>query len=308
MGPAHADGVESGMKPLMDVLAPIRKLDRYQQQHKPLALFFATIKKNSDDQAGSFAVAVAFYAFFAVFPMLLVFMTVLGYVLAGDTSLMNSVKDSVLGRFPVIGQTLQHDSLHGNVLALISGIALSLWSSLGITGAMITALDHIWAIPQQERANFFKKKLRGLLVLFAVGTLFVIATAASGIVSSGLGGGAVLHVFGIIVSFLVNVVVFLASFTFLCSAPPAWRKLLPGAIAAGVVWTVLQYLGGLYIGHIKQSNSAYGTFALVLGILAWLHLGAQLTMYCAELNTVLEERRWPRSLFGDERTAAVRAS
>ena len=132
----------------------------------------------------------------------------------------------------------------------------------------------------------------------------MIATGASGIVSSGLGGGAALKVFGVIFSFLVNVFVFLTAFMLLCSAPPPWRKLLPGAVAAGVVWTVLQLLGGLYIDHIKKSGSAYGTFALVLGILAWLHLGSQLTMYCAELNTVLEGKRWPRSLLGDQQAPA----
>ncbi|MDE3131885.1 MAG: YihY/virulence factor BrkB family protein [Acidobacteriota bacterium] len=284
----------------MDALAPIRSFDRFQQRHKPLALLFATIRKNGEDQSGSFAVAVAFYAFFAVFPLLLVFVTILGYVLAGDHALMTSVRKSVLGQFPVIGQTLQHNRLHGDVLALASGVALSLWSSLGVTGAMITALDHVWAIPPHERAGFLRAKLRGLLVLLAVGSLFVVASGASGAVSSGLGGGALLYLGGIVVSFLVNVGVFLISFRFLCSAPPAWRKLLPGAIAAGVMWTALQLLGGFYIDHIKQSNSAYGTFALVLGILAWLHLGAQLTMYCAELNTVLAGRRWPRALLGGE--------
>jgi membrane protein len=287
----------------MDVFEPIRRFDRFQQRHEPLTLVCATLRKFNDDQAASFAVAVAFYAFFSIFPLLLVFMTVLGYVLSGDHSLMVSVRDSVLGRFPVIGQSLQHDRLHGSALALAAGIALSLWSSLGVTGAITTAQDHVWAIPQDERANFLKKRLRGLAVLSAVGLLFVIATGASGIVSSGLGGGAALKVSGVIFSLLVNVFVFLTAFMLLCSAPPPWRKLLPGAIAAAVVWTVLQLLGGLYIDHIKQSGSAYGTFALVLGILAWLHLGAQLTMYCAELNTVLEGKLWPRSLLGPQQEA-----
>ena len=230
----------------MDVFKPIRRFDRFQQRHKPLAVTVATANKFSYDQATSFAVAVAFYTFFSIFPLLLVFMTVLGYVLSGDHSLMISVRDSVLGRFPVIGQSLQHDRLHGSALALTAGIALSLWASLGVTGAMTTALDHVWQIPRQDRASFVTTKLRGLMVLFAVGLLFVIATGASGIVTSGLGGGTALQVFGVIVSFLVNVVVFLIAFTFLCSAPPPWRKLLPGAIAAGVMWTVLQLLGGLY--------------------------------------------------------------
>ena len=73
---------------------------------------------------------------------------------------------------------------------------------------------------------------------------------------------------------------------------------MPGAIVAAFLWEALQILGGVYINHIKHTDSAYGTFALVLGILAWLHLGAQMTVYCAEFNTVLAKRAWPRALLG----------
>jgi inner membrane protein YhjD len=292
----------------MDVLAPVRGFDRFQQRHTLLAVPVATIKKFGDDEAGSFAVVVAFYAFFSVFPLLLVFMTVLGYVLAGDQSLMTSVRDSVLGRFPVIGDSVRHDSLKGSALALVAGILLSLYSSLGVTGAITNAFDHVWEIPQPDRENFLLKKLRGMLMIVCLGTLFVIASGASGIASAGLGGGALLHVLGIVFAFLLNLGLFLASFKYLCSDAPGLRSLLPGAAVAAVGWVLLQLGGGAYIDHIKHTSSAYGTFALVLGILAWLHLGAQLTVYCAEFNTVLKDRRWPQSLLGDDQTATQRSA
>ncbi len=282
----------------MNVLAPIHKFDRFQQKHEVLAVPAATIKKFSDDSASTYAVAVAFYAFFSVFPLLLVALTILGYLLAGDPTLLHSVRDSVLGNFPVIGDSIKNDKLKGHALGLIVGVALLLWSSLGVTGAINNALDHVWAIPNTERANYFVKKLRGLLLLMALGTLFVVASGVSGIVSGPLGGPA-LKVFGIIVSILINVGLFLAAFHFLCSDPPGWRSLLPGTIGAAILWEVLQVGGGVYIDHIKNSSSAYGTFALVLGILAWIHLGSQITVYCAELNTVLAKKAWPRPLFGD---------
>ena len=281
----------------MDLLGPIRKFDQLQQRHAALAIPAATLKKFLDDDASTYAVAVAFYAFFAVFPLLLLFVTILGYVLAGDHSLLDSVRNSVLGNFPVIGTTLENHRLKGDALALVAGVVLLLWSSLNVTGRATNALDHVWAIPRHERDNFFQKKLRGLLLLLVLGLLFVIASGTSGVVSSGLGGPA-LKAFGIIFSILLNIGLFLASFKFLCSEPPEWRKLLPGAIAAAFLWEPLQVLGGVYIEHIKHSSSAYGTFALVLGILAWLHLGAQMTVYCAELNTVLDRRAWPRALLG----------
>lgn len=72
----------------------------------------------------------------------------------------------------------------------------------------------------------------------------------------------------------------------------------PGALVSAVVWEILQYVGGLYINHIHHSENAYGDFALVLGLLAWLHLGAQGTTFAAELNVVIARREWPRTLFG----------
>jgi len=280
----------------MDALAPVRRFDRYQQRHKPLALLVATIKKFSDDQAGNQAVVVAFYAFFSLFPLLLVFVTVLGYVLAGDTSLMNSVSNSVLGRFPVIGASLANEHLKGDALALVVGVLLSTWSGSNVTSAMSSALERVWEIPRKDRANFLQKKVRGVLLLMLLGALFIVASAASGVVSGGLGGWP-LKIVGYLVAIVLNFGLFLASFHFLCEEPPDRAELVPGAAVAAILWTVLQSLGGVYIKHIGQSASTYGTFALVLGILTWLHLGTQMTLYCAEFNTVLSGKRWPRSLF-----------
>jgi uncharacterized BrkB/YihY/UPF0761 family membrane protein len=224
-------------------------------------------------------------------------------VLSGDHSLLVSVRNSVLGQFPVIGSTIKHSTLKGSLPALIVGVALTLYSGLGITGAFTNALDHLWDVPREHRANFFKKKLRGFLLVAVLGLLFVVASGASGVVSAGLGAG-LLVVFGVLVSMMLNVGVFLATFHFLCSVQKPWRALLPGAVMAALCWTVLQSVGGLYIGHIDHTSSAYGTFALVLGVVAWLHMGAQATLFSAELNTVLDGRLWPRRLFGEAEAEA----
>ena len=281
----------------MDALAPLRTFDRFQQRHTPLAVLIGTLKKFSDDQAGNLAVVVAFYAFFSIFPLLLVFVTVLGYVLAGDTSLMNSVSTSVLGEFPVIGTSLAHHHLKGSALALIAGVLLSLWSGSNVTSSMSSALEQVWEIPRIERASFFQKKIRGVFLLVILGLMFVLGAAASGVVGAGLGDGVLTQIAGVVVSIALNIGLFMAAFHFLSREPQHWRVLLPGAILAAGFWTVLQLLGGLYIEHIAKSNTTYGTFALVLGILTWLHLGTQITLYCAEFDTVLTGKRWPRSLF-----------
>ncbi|MGO9972028.1 MAG: YihY/virulence factor BrkB family protein [Solirubrobacteraceae bacterium] len=281
----------------MDLLAPIRSFDRFQQRHTPLAIPIAVVKKFGNDQAGNLAALVAYYAFFSLFPLLLVFVTVLGFVLNGDPSALHSVKSSVLGRFPVIGSSISNSTLTGSTLALAVGVVGSLWGGLGITQAATQAFDRVWAVPMKARPNFFGGRLRGIALLFVIGALFIVASAASGLVSAGLGGIGLL-VAGIVVSLLLNFALFMVSFKLLCTAELSWGSLVPGAVLVAIVWEVLQALGGVYIDHVRQSNNAYGTFALVLGVLAWLHLGAQLTLYCAEVNSVIARRLWPRSLFG----------
>jgi membrane protein len=283
----------------MDRQALLTKFDAAQQKRPWLAVPAAAIKKFGDDEAGSLAAVIAFYAFSSIFPLLLVFVTVLGYVLAGDPSALHSVKDSVLARFPVIGPQITDKTIKGSAVALVIGVLLTLYAGLGVTSAARNGFDHIWRVPRHDRDSWIRTKFRGLMLLGALGSLFVIATGASGLVSSGL-TGIVLGLFGILFSILLNIVLFLVTFKVLCSEELSWRSLLPGTLMAAVLWEILQVVAVTYIGHLSHKNeNTYGTFALILGVLAWLRIGAQMLMYCAELNTVIADKLWPKPLFSE---------
>jgi membrane protein len=294
----------------LDPLEPIKRFDRFQQRHPALAIPMAVIRKFGDDSAGNLAGLVAYYAFFSLFPLLLVFVTVLGYVLQHHPGTLHSIENSVRANFPAVNKVLDFTALHGHLLPLIIGLVGALWSGLAVTAAAQNAFDTIWGVPQKERPNFIKAKLRGLGLLFSVGLLFIIATGASGLVSGGLGGAGA-KVAGIAVSLLANSCLFLAAFRLMTASSVPTRKLLIGVGVAAVFWTILQALGGLYIGHVtNHMSAAYATVGTVVALLVWLHLGAQLTIYAAELDVVLERRLWPRSLMGpplapaDQRTYA----
>jgi len=289
----------------MDAMGPVRRFDRFQQRHKWSAVPIAVVKKFGDDQAGSLAALVAYYAFFSLFPLLLVFLTVLGFVLQGDPSAQESIRTSVLGQFPIVGEKLDVQALHGSAIALVIGLATSLWAGLGVTAAARNAFDRVWAVPFKDRPNFWQSKLRGLLLLVSLGTLFIVATLASGLVTGGLGHGPVVKVVGIVFALLLNFGLFFASFRLMTSRSVTTRELRAGVILAGIIWTILQALGGYYIGHVlKRSHGTYGEFAFVIALLIWLHLGAQMTLYAAEVNVVLTRRLWPRSLFGPPQSPA----
>ena len=80
----------------MDLLRPVKAFDAVQQRHRWLAIPMAVVKKFGDDQGGNLAALVAYYAFFSLFPLLLVFVTILGFVLQGDPGAAHSISNSVL--------------------------------------------------------------------------------------------------------------------------------------------------------------------------------------------------------------------
>ena len=292
-------GPLAGYKVSVDLLRPVRAFDRVQQRHRWLAVPIAVVKKFGDDQAGGLAALVAYYSFFSLFPLLLVLFTILGYVLQGNPSAQHSISNSVLNQFPIIGQDISKNihGLHGHAVALVIGLLTSLWAGLGVTQAAQAAFDRIWAVPFKDRPDFLHSRLRGIALLICLGLMFIVATLASGLVTGGLGGPPA-KVAGIAISLLLNFALFLASFRFMTSYSVPTRCLWVGVVVAGVFWEILQVIGGYYIGHVfRHSTSTYGFFGIVIALLVWLHLGAQLTLYAGEINVVLSRKLWPRSLF-----------
>jgi YihY family inner membrane protein len=276
----------------------LSRFDAYQQSRKWLALPMAVIKKSGDDQGGNLAALVAWFGFFSLFPLLLVFTTILGFVLRNNPNAQQAVEDSVLHQLPIIGQQIQLHSLKGSVTALVIGLATSLLAGFGVTGAAQRALDTVWAIPHKDRPNFLQSRVRGLGLLTFLGLLFVISTFVSGVVSGGFGGVGDL-IAGYVIALVVNFALFFAAFRLMTASVIPSRDLRVGTIVASVAWTILQALGGYYIGHVLKNQSDAGkTFGLVIALLVWLHLGAQLMLYSAEINVVVTRRLWPRSLFG----------
>jgi len=287
----------------VDLIGPVRRFDRYQQAHKAWAIPMAVVKKFGDDQAGNLAALIAYYAFFSIFPLLLVFTTILGFVLQGNMKLYDDVRNSVLGRFPVVGDQLQAHALSGKVTALVIGLITSLLGGLGVTMAAQNAFDRIWAVPFKDRPDFLRKRLRGLLLLLCLGVLFVLSIAVTGLVTAI--GGPLVKVAGYALTLAVNFGLYMAAFRFLTAPTVPTRCLWLGAAVGAVFLTILSLVGGIYVKHvISHASNTYGTFATVIGLLVWLHLIAQMTLYAAEINTVVVRRLWPRSLLGPPESRA----
>ncbi|MGH2650863.1 MAG: YihY/virulence factor BrkB family protein, partial [Actinomycetota bacterium] len=89
----------------------------------------------------------------------------------------------------------------------------------------------------------------------------------------------------------------LLAFRILTSENLTWGDVLPGAAAGSVAWTFIQALGGYYVSRqLQGAGEVYGTFAVVIGLLAWIFIGAQVTLLAAEVNVVRKRHLWPRGL------------
>jgi YihY family inner membrane protein len=273
----------------------LRRFDAFQQRRAWLALPLAVIKKASDDQGGNLAALVAYYGFFSLFPLLLVFATIVGFALSGHPHTQATLEHSITNQFPAVGSELHFKGISGSVIALVIGLATSLYAGLGVTNAAQNLMDTVWAVPHKNRPNFAQSRLRGLGLLGLLGVMFIVSTIVTGAVSSTFGGPGA-KVAGYVISLIVNAALFFASFRLMTVGEVRSRELRNGTIVASILWTFLQSIASVYLHH--ASSGHYGVFATVIPLLIWLHLGGQVFMYSAEVNVVTSRHLWPRSFFG----------
>ena len=276
-----------------------RKADEVQQGVRPMAFAVGVFKKFGDDRGGSLAALLTFYGFLSLFPLLLLLVTILGFFNGSEHSFVQRVENSAFSQFPVVGTKLS-TNIHGlqgrSVFGLVVGILFVLWGSQGALQTAQYAQAEIWNIPAVDRPNFWARLGRTGLMMLVLGLFLLVSTVLAGLVTIGH-HGAWAVVGAVVVSLVVNIGLFLVAFRLLTPKQIPWRDMLPGAFVGAVGWTVLQYVGGLLVEHsLRHTSKEYGTFALVLGLISFLFLAAQVTVYASELNVVRVRHLWPRGI------------
>jgi YihY family inner membrane protein len=276
---------------------PLNRLDRFQQAHRSTAFGYAVLKKYGDDRGGYLAALIAYYGFLSIFPLLLAFFTVTAWVLAGHDGALHTLEVH-LSSYPIIGQavtSLAKHTLSGSVLALVVGVVGLVFGAQGLAQSLMYAMDEIWNVPVTDRPGYFPRLLRGLGWYAAFG-LGAVASTFLNSLSSVFDWGPAGPVLAAIPALVVNVGLFTMSFRVLSPKRIEWRTLLPGAAFGGLVWTILNGVGVGLTHKLTHVNPLYGSFAGVLGLIAFIYLTARLSLYAAEANAVRANHLWPRSL------------
>jgi YihY family inner membrane protein len=288
----------------------IRGADRAQQRFPPLAFVFGVIKKYGDDKGGVLASNLAYSGFVSLFPLLLVLTTVLGLIAADNAGFRNEVTNAVAGQFPLIGKHLTGNVgqlRQSSVIGLIVGLAGLLWGSSGLAQAGLFTMEQVWNLPGPARPGFVQRLGRAGVFIGVLAAGVLASTLLASLNTYGQ-KAAVFAVLAQVGAMAVNVGMYLAAFRVLTPKGVPTRSLVPGVVVGGVLWTLLLILGTYLVHHFLHSDSVYGVFATVLGLLAWIYLGVQVTIYAAEINVVLARRLWPRSIVQPPLTEADRAS
>jgi YihY family inner membrane protein len=280
-------------------MAITERLDQFQRRHRWAGFPLAVVYKYFDDFGAYLAALLTYYGFVSLFPLLLLLSTVLGFVLSGDQRLQHEVLTSALHQFPVIGGDLdQPKHLGGGPVGLVVGILGSLYGGLGVAQAFQYAANTLWAVPRNSRPNPFKVRGRSLLLLATAGSALLGTTLLSIVGGGGAGAlGAAGRSVTLAASVVINIAVSVFAFRFAPARRLSVRDVVPGAVAAAVIWQLLQSFGIIYVRHVvKHASATNAVFAFVLGLLAFLYITATAVLLCAEINVVRVSHLHPRSL------------
>ncbi len=278
------------------------RIDDYQRNHQWVGMPFGVLYKYFDDQGGYLAAVLTYYAFVAVFPLLLIASSLLGFLLQGQPSLQEDILSSALAQFPIVGDQLgRAEGIQGSASAVVVGTVTALYGIIGLGQAAHNAVNVAWAIPRNSRLNPVVSRLRSLVWLVLAGLVLVaiaVLTSFGGrldILGVDLGGEV--RWAALVLTTLLNTAVLAVMMRLSTPQKDRWREVIPGAAAIAIAWQLLQVLGGQYVEHvINKASQMNAVFAVVLGLVAFLYVATVIAMLGLETNVVLGKRLYPRAL------------
>jgi YihY family inner membrane protein len=284
-------------------MSTLQRIDRFQRRHPVVGFPLAVIYKYFDDQGPYLAAIITLYAFIAIFPLLLISSSILGFVLQDNPELREQVLNSALSQFPIVGTQLgRPEGLQGSTSAIVIGSLAATYGSLGLGQAAQNAANITWSVPRNSRTNAVLQRVRSLVLLAFAGLGILTLAVASSLLANPDVFGFVGPAYGRlarVVGFVFTSLIFIGLFRLVSAGHATTRGVLPGALAASVMWQGLQLAGNSFVTNVIASakgNDMNQTFALVLGLVAFLFLAGILTVLGLEINVVLQRKLYPRAL------------
>ncbi len=274
--------------------SPKALLAKLREKRPALDHLIRAFGRYTADAGDRQAAAVTFFGFLSFFPILALATSVLSYVLGPDA--VDTVVEQVDAYAPGLADQLElREILSADRAAGVAGLVGLLgllYSGLGWVDALREAVRAIWHHNVTE-GNFLVKKLKDVVILLGLGATLLVSigiSAASGAFSDvalevvrlddSVVATVVTYLLGIVLGLLTSTAIFLFLFWRLPKVQSPFRRVLKGALLAGVLFEVLKRVGALYIERTTE-NPIYGAFAVIVGLLVWINIVSRMLLICA---------------------------
>ncbi|WP_307853661.1 YihY/virulence factor BrkB family protein [Nocardioides palaemonis] len=283
-------------------MGAVAAVDGFQRRHPVLGFPIAVIYKYFDDQGPYLASAMTYYAFIAIFPLMLLGTSILGLILRGEPHWQEQILNSALAQFPIIGDELgRPQGLQGSVSGVVIGALAALYGAMGLGQALQNTQHVAWSVPRNSRPNPFYARVKTLILLLTAGLSLLAVTVVSTVASTTdvftdvIGGG--LKQLLPVLTILVVGTGLTYLFRFAATGQHSFWRAAPGGFTLAVLWQLLQLGGAAYVDRtLVNTSSMTKTFGLVLGLIGFLWIGSVMAVLATEVNVVLARRLWPRAL------------
>ena len=256
-------------------------------------------KINDDDILGN-AAQVAFYFSFALFPLLLFLMSLIGIIISDKTDLQNqlfTILGEVMPRsaFDLVRTTLDEVTKNASGGKLTFGIVITLWSASAGIDNMRGTLNEVYNL--KETRSWFKTKLTSFLLTLGLGVLILITLGL--IVYGSQTLDAILPIDSpyilVALEWILVIALLLLAFAFLYNFAPnhdpfEWKWISPGAVIGVILWILFSFAFRIYLRYFDSYAATYGSLGAMIILLLWLYLTALVILIGGAINAIFDEK------------------
>ncbi len=272
----------------------ISRLDAWSMRHRWARIARRAVTGFLSHEALQYAGSMAYFSVLSVFQLLVLGIVIGSYVL-GQGEARDFVIEQVQAGTPLDAETIGgviDAAIESRGSMTIIGFAFLLWSALGIFSSLSNGISRVFE--NAPPRPFLKDKLIGLLLmatagLLAIGSLAIgivtgiLQRAADDLVRGLAGGGTVVWLIGLLVPLFMIFLAFWVIYKVVPNRPVSWGEVLPGAVVAALLWTVLRFGFTWYATSIADYDSAFGPLSTGITLLVFLYFASVIVLLGAEV-------------------------
>ncbi len=263
-------------------------------------LIKTTVTAWSDDYAPSMGAALAFYTLFSIAPLLLIVLSITGFVFGAEAArgeiagqLQNLMGEQSALTVQALLQNINKPS--DGIVATIIGILLLLIGATSVFGELQSALDRIWRAPERPIASgiiaFLRSRLLSFGIIFGIGFILMVSLIFNAALSAVSQWSSlqfkqwfiILNGVNIVFGFVMTTAMFALIYKYIPSVKIRWGEVWIGALITAILFTAGKFLIGLYM-TTSAVASGFGAAGSVVALLVWVYYSAQIFLLGAEFT------------------------